>query len=713
MLLSIIILSTFGLTKVNAQCTTPNQSIVEDFTVAPACWTYYNGASTGSGELQLWYGSNFPIVVVMPMVENAKGIITFEAKRNGSFQIPSYEIGAMSSATNIASFVPIASFTVSNTSYQTFTFDLSSYSGNYQFLAFRSPSSVADRRGHVDNLNYQSACYSSSVTAIAQDISVQLNSTGNAIITAMQVDNGSTSDCGVLDLSLDLTNFTCSDIGVQVVTLTATDNSGNIATTAANITVLPAINDETITPTQNSVCSGSSTSVNTLSSNNGIKYYLRDNSDNSIVNGPMLGTGNGLSFNTGSIITPTTYNVYGETNAISNNYALDFDGLDDYVTANIAFDYSTGYTFEGWFNGPATTSNTYNTYISMGTAAQSDLEVYTQQGTNLLTVVYNRPASGSPAPGFNLYPAPPANQWFHLAITYAAGNTVVYYDGVVQTPTQTSGLSTIAKTVNSKLIIGDDRNTALNALQMNFDGQIDDVRLWDFKKNQAQITTDMSSCLSGMEAGLQDYYNFEDAAGTTATDLTSNSDGTLTNMDAVTDWVGPGAFYSQGVSCTLEMTQTVTVNVTTVDNNTSVSGNTISATLAAATYRWLDCDNSYAVIPGETAQSFTPSANGNYSVEITSNTCTDTSACVNMTTVGIQQLNSITMNISPNPVKDYLTINSSENIKKASIFCMNGSLVKTIKAVDNKIDVSNLSQGIYILVVNTDKGITQNKFVKE
>lgn len=69
--------------------------------------------------------------------------------------------------------------------------------------------------------------------------------------------------------------------------------------------------------------------------------------------------------------------------------------------------------------------------------------------------------------------------------------------------------------------------------------------------------------------------------------------------------------------------------------------------------------------------------------------------------------------IFPNPTLDYLTVNTNEKINKASIYTINGSLVQTLNTLDNKINVSNLSQGMYILMVQTDKGITQNKFIKE
>jgi len=222
----------------------------------------------------------------------------------------------------------------------------------------------------------------------------------------------------------------------------------------------------------------------------------------------------------------------------------------------------------------------------------------------------------------------------------------------------------------------------------------------------------MNNCLTGTEANLLAYYNFEDASGTTVSDITpSQINGTMQNMDANTDWVA-GQFACI-VTCDQEMTQTITIAPVNVDNTTSLNANQISSNQAGASYRWLDCNNSYAVISGETAQTFVPTANGNYAVEITLNGCTDTSACVNITTVGIFNINTTNMSISPNPVKDYLFINGNEQVIKATIYTINGSLVQTLNTLDNKINVSNLSQGMYILVVQSEKGISQNKFIKE
>ncbi|TNF32447.1 MAG: HYR domain-containing protein, partial [Bacteroidetes bacterium] len=75
-------------------------------------------------------------------------------------------------------------------------------------------------------------------TAICEDVTVELDIDGNATITANQVNNGSADACGVATITLDNTNFDCTQLGVNVVELTVTDNNGNASTCAANVTVV-------------------------------------------------------------------------------------------------------------------------------------------------------------------------------------------------------------------------------------------------------------------------------------------------------------------------------------------------------------------------------------------------------------------------------------------------------------------------------------------
>ena len=73
--------------------------------------------------------------------------------------------------------------------------------------------------------------------AVGQDITVQLDATGNATITTADIDNGSSDNCGAPTLGLDVASFGCADVGPNTVTLTATDGSGNSDSTTATVTV--------------------------------------------------------------------------------------------------------------------------------------------------------------------------------------------------------------------------------------------------------------------------------------------------------------------------------------------------------------------------------------------------------------------------------------------------------------------------------------------
>jgi hypothetical protein len=91
-----------------------------------------------------------------------------------------------------------------------------------------SPAVSYDIQGGIDN---------TPPTVLCQNLTVQLDATGNATITAMQIDNGSTDHCGIQSLALDQSTFDCTDVGINQVTLTVTDVNGNSASCTSNVTV--------------------------------------------------------------------------------------------------------------------------------------------------------------------------------------------------------------------------------------------------------------------------------------------------------------------------------------------------------------------------------------------------------------------------------------------------------------------------------------------
>ncbi|MFT7898778.1 PKD domain-containing protein [Tenacibaculum ascidiaceicola] len=74
-------------------------------------------------------------------------------------------------------------------------------------------------------------------TVICQDITIQLNDSGKATITATDIDNGSTDICGIVSMNIDITDFNTSNVGDNTVNLTVTDVSGNTNTCTATVTV--------------------------------------------------------------------------------------------------------------------------------------------------------------------------------------------------------------------------------------------------------------------------------------------------------------------------------------------------------------------------------------------------------------------------------------------------------------------------------------------
>ncbi|MGB0368297.1 MAG: LamG-like jellyroll fold domain-containing protein, partial [Flavobacteriales bacterium] len=353
-------------------------------------------------------------------------------------------------------------------------------------------------------------------------------------------------------------------------TVTGTDGNGCVSTRSLVVSVDASVADDNVTaPTE--VCSGTSATISIASSTSGATYYLRDDSNNSIVDGPTAGTGSALSFSTGNLTSSKTFNVFAEGSAVvTQEGALEFDGANDYVLAPkpSGFAYNSAYTVEGWVKTPNPgASGGYQSIFFAGTTAASDLEMYVQQGSNAFVVVHNR-GNGGTLQGAT-FSVPPNNTWFHLAVVYNGSTVTAYFDGVSQgaiamaTPVVSSG---------AQINFGYMQSSAFDPAwgSKNMSGSLDDFRLWSIAKAAGDIASGMGNCVAGTETGLEAYYNFEEGTGTTLTDLANGNNGTLTNMDNA-DWVSTGSVSCAGAGCDFELSQTVTINVTTGYNLTETA----------------------------------------------------------------------------------------------------------------------------------------------
>ena len=97
---------------------------------------------------------------------------------------------------------------------------------------------ATDVNGNVATCNFTvTITDDDSPIVVCQDITLLLDSTGTATIVASDLDGGSTDNCGITNLEIDIDTFTCADLGPNTVTLTATDGQGLSSSCTAIVTV--------------------------------------------------------------------------------------------------------------------------------------------------------------------------------------------------------------------------------------------------------------------------------------------------------------------------------------------------------------------------------------------------------------------------------------------------------------------------------------------
>lgn len=138
-----------------------------------------------------------------------------------------------------------------------------------------------------------------------------------------------------------------------------------------------------------------------------------------------------------------------------------------------------------------------------------------------------------------------------------------------------------------------------------------------------QTTVILTAQLNGASYQWLDCENYEPIPGATFQNLSVDSTGYYAVELTFTDCFGTQVDTSSCVYVDC---------LSGIDNDVTQTGATLTADMSGATYQWLDCDNNYAEIPGETNQWYTASTVGHYAVRITySNLCemieVDTSSC--------------------------------------------------------------------------------------
>ncbi len=183
----------------------------------------------------------------------------------------------------------------------------------------------------ADNIhNYFSNCADNQApVAQAQNLTLYLDASGNAVTTAQAVDNGSTDNVGVTQLTINQENFDCSHVGTNTITLTAMDACSNSNSANASITILDTISPVALAQNLTVVLSGSSVTItanqvdNGSSDNCGFTLSLSQSTFTSTGTYPVTFTATDASGNTNSVtVTITVTNTPDTTPPTVNTQNL-------------------------------------------------------------------------------------------------------------------------------------------------------------------------------------------------------------------------------------------------------------------------------------------------------------------------------------------------------------------------------------------------------
>ena len=186
-------------------------------------------------------------------------------------------------------------------------------------------------------------------------------------------------------------------------------------------------------------------------------------------------------------------------------------------------------------------------------------------------------------------------------------------------------------------------------------------------------------------------------------------------------WPTDGKTYSSSGIYTAALTgvfgcdslATLYLTINNVDVSVTVTPPLLTANSTGANYQWVDCNNGFSHLTGETNQSYTAIVNGDYAVIITENGCVDTSTCFNISTVGITEINKLDMSVFPNPFSSLTTITFTEVQKNTTIRITDllGKEIKTINFTGNDciIEKGEMKDGIYFLNITDEKKNVTNK----
>ncbi len=209
------------------------------------------------------------------------------------------------------------------------------------------------------------------------------------------------------------------------------------------------------------------------------------------------------------------------------NDNIQFDGTDDYISLNNMDVASNAITLEALINS-SDLSNCTNGQCRIISKALSPspedhywmLSTTTVNGSTFLR--FRLKTNGTTTSLVATSGVLSENTWHHIAGTYDGTTMKIYLDGSLVGSSPVSG--SITTNPAAAAWIGGNPPTATGH---PWHGEIDEVRIWNTARTQAQLQANSNTELTGNEPGLQAYYQFNEGSGQTITDATGNNNTVL------------------------------------------------------------------------------------------------------------------------------------------------------------------------------------------
>jgi hypothetical protein len=501
-----------------------------------------------------------------------------------------------------------------------------------------------------------------------------------------------------------------------------------------------------VTGTGSYCAGGTGVAVGLANSQSGVNYQLYNGA--STVGSVVAGTGSAISF--GLQTTATTYTVVGtnttsscESNMSGNavitvtqltaqitgantlcagnsstlsivsgsgaSNALNFDGVNDYMATNFDCDVNVVpvTTWEAWVY-PTSQNGNWQMIMSIEDGgwdrfiAINNLNVYLGYGCN----------------GWNPTSLT-LNQWQHIAVVYnEPANQIIFYKNGVAYPYTIPGGCSHSSAVKYALACSTQGSPG-----QFFAGSLDEVRVWNVARTQAEIVANMSVTIPSNSSGLVLNYQFNEGTGINTANLVGASyTGTLSNgptwqvpstAPITSPVVGTFTWSTGANTSSITINPTVTTSYSVAFTTTAgCIGTSPLATVNVNPLPVISISGSSAICVGETATLVANGANtytwsnASTATSITLSPASNTSYSLTGTAAGCIGSATTNLTVNANPI---ITVNSGA-ICAGQNFTINPNGANTYTIQGGNAVVSPAGNTSYTVVGKSTEGCLSQAF---